>query len=234
MPACHPPSPGDRPPTATDSHLTDFRPSPLAALLSGLIPGLGQLVRRRTATGLLSLLVSLVLLGLSIALGHHAGTGAEVFMLMLIVLPWWTFQAYDAYRATTSRSIVFIDTWKAVWSRGHDVRYLGALFLLSAGMDLYIILKQPEYALAVFCTKPTGLIGILVKAQSPTVHTLLGVGFLRLRRWALLLYLAYAGFGLLNGTVNFACFGFGRVRTIFLVSLVGFTAYVLWRRRTFG
>ncbi|MER3425211.1 MAG: hypothetical protein C4293_20290, partial [Nitrospiraceae bacterium] len=69
--------------------------------------------------------------------------------------------------------------------------------------------------------------------QSPTLHVLIGYGFLRLRRWSLLLYMAYAAFGLLNATANFACFGYGRVRTVFLLTLIAFTAYVLWRQRCF-
>jgi hypothetical protein len=54
-----------------------------------------------------------------------------------------------------------------------------------------------------------------------------------LRRWALLLYLAYAGFGVMNAMANFSCFGYGRVRTAFFISLIGFTAYVWLRRQAF-
>jgi hypothetical protein len=74
---------------------------------------------------------------------------------------------------------------------------------------------------------------VLAKAQSPTLHTFIGYGFLKLRRWSLLLYLIYAAFGLLNATVNFACLGYGRVRTVFLMTLLVFTAYVVWRRGIF-
>lgn len=122
---------------------------------------------------------------------------------------------------------------RTIWTRADDIRYLGALFLLSAVMDLYIIITNPDYALPVFCTRPTGVLGLLAKAQSPTLHTLIGYGFIRLHRWALLLYLAYAAYGLANVTVNFACFGYGLVRTVFLFTLIGFTAYVLWRRACF-
>ena len=100
-------------------------------------------------------------------------------------------------------------------------------------MDLYIILVNPDYALALFCAKPKGLVGLLAKIQSPTIHLLIGVGFLGIRRWALLLYLAYAAFGFLNTTANFACFGYGRVRMVFALSLVAFTAYIWYRRRRF-
>lgn len=175
----------------------------------------------------------MILVALAIVVSRLAGSGAEVFLFMLIVLPWWAIQSYDAYLSASPRTGRLARTWFMVWSRAHDVRYLGALFLLSAIMDLYIILKQPAYALSVFCTKPEGVLGVLVKVQSPTIHTFIGFGFLQLRRWALLLYLAYAGFGLVNGMANLACFGYGRVRTVFLISLVAFTAYVVWRRRCF-
>lgn len=105
--------------------------------------------------------------------------------------------------------------------------------MLTALTDFYIIVANPAYALTVFCAKPTGLLGILTKVQSPTLHLVIGYGFLRLRRWSLLVYLAYAAFGLLNATANFACFGYGRVRAVFLFSLVVFTLYVFWRRDCF-
>ena len=120
-----------------------------------------------------------------------------------------------------------------VFERAHDIRFLGWLFLLTALMDFYIIVVNPAYTLTVFCSKPSGPLGILLKAQSPTLHVLIGYGFIRLRRWSLLVYLAYAVFGLLNAGANFACFGYGRVRTAFLISLIGFTAYVWWRRTVF-
>ncbi len=208
-------------------------PNPLAAALSALLPGLGQAVQGQPATAGVYFGTTLILIILAMVTGHLAGSGAEVFMFMLIVLPWWAIQSYDAYLSLSPHMARLGRTWHKVWTRAHDVRYLGALFLLSALMDLYIILKQPDYALSVFCTKPDGSLGVLVKAQSPTIHTFIGVGFLHLRRWSLLLYLAYASFGLINAVANFACFGYGRVRTVFLISLMAFTAYVLWRRDCF-
>jgi hypothetical protein len=187
----------------------------------------------RMRPGLLSFALCLGLAVLSVFIGRLAGAGAEVFMLMLLALPAWIFQLYDAYLSFTPAPDTLRRTWRLVRQRAHDIRYLGALFLLSAVMDLYIILKQPDYALSVFCTKPAGLSGLLFKIQSPTIHTFIGYGFLRLRRWALLLYLAYAGFGVINAMANFSCFGYGRVRTAFFISLIGFTAYVWLRRQAF-
>ena len=120
-----------------------------------------------------------------------------------------------------------------IWQRAYDLRFLGAVFLLTAFIDLYIIVKNPTYSLPFFCLKPVGIPGVLAKAQSPTLHILIGYGFLRLRRWSLFLYLFYAAFGLLNATVNYTCFGYGRIRTILVVSLLVFTAYILWRRDRF-
>lgn len=154
---------------------------------------------------------------------------------MLVGLPWWAFQSYDAWLAPTPiNSWDFTETWRHVWAQAHDIRYLGLLFLLTAATDFYIIVANPSYALTLFCAKPTGLWGVLAKAQSPTLHILIGYGFLRLRRWGLLLYAVYATFGLLNASANFACFGYGRVRTVFLVTLAAFTAYVFWRSPCFA
>lgn len=214
-------------------HQPDHSFSPAAATLSLLLPGLGQLFRRRPRQALQVFLVIAALMVGTVLLGKVQDRAAEIFAFMLIVLPVWVVQAYDAYLPCHETSSGLLRTLKVSWQRGHDIRYLGGLFLLSAFMDAYIILANPSYALSVFCTKPEGLLGVLAKAQSPTLHTLIGYGFLRLRRWSLLIYLAYAGFGLTNAVVNTACFGVGRIRTVLIITLVIFTAYVLWRRDAF-
>jgi len=206
---------------------------PVAAVFSSVVPGSGQALRGRIPQAAIAFLISAALLGCTWLIERAHGGGAAVLFLMLLVLPWWAIQSYDAWLTAQSSEAGLGQTLKVIWVRAHDVRYLGALFLLTALTDLYIIVVNPGYSLTVFCTKPAGLLGALAKAQSPTLHTLIGYGFLRLRRWSLLLYLAYAAFGLLNGTANYACFGYGRVRTVFLVTLIAFTAYVFWRRRCF-
>jgi len=180
-------------------------------------------------------LSTLLLLVVSWWIGRWAGRGADILFLMVVVLPWWAVQSYDAFLTTTDPdSGSFRTTVSTLLDRGHDIRFLGALFLLTAITDLYIIVVNPAYSLTVFCVKPAGLLGVLAKAQSPTLHVLIGYGFLRVRTWALVLYLAYAAFGLLNATTNYACFGYGRVRTVFLITLIAFTLYILWRRRRFS
>lgn len=217
---------------ATDARIPQ-QPSLLQAILSAVVPGLGQAVKRQTRPAIGIFTTSVLLLGCAWWIGRADGIGAAIFFLMLLVLPWWAVQTYDAWLPATPASTGVETTWKIVWARAHDIRYLGALFFLTAFTDFYIIVANPDYALTIFCTKPAGLWGALAKAQSPIFHTLIGYGFIRLRRWSLLLYLAYAAFGLVNATANYACFGYGRVRTVFLLTLIAFTAYVLWRRSCF-
>lgn len=212
------------------------RPQYLAACLSLLLPGLGQALKREAAKAAGILAVTGLLLLVVWRLGNAAGPGAGWFLAILLLPLWWTFQSYDALlppRGEASGLRGLRHTLRTVNERALDIRYLGVLFLITAATDFYIIVANPSYSLTVFCAKPTGLPGVLVKAQSPTLHTLIGYGFLRLRRWALLLYLAYAAFGLLNATANFACLGYGRIRMVFLVTLALFTAYVVWRRDRF-
>ncbi len=201
-----------------------------AMACSALLPGLGQALRGYHGHAAGIFLVTAGLLACAALLVAAAGWASAVFFLMLLVLPWWVIQTYGA---SLPDPLGWKPTLRATWGQGHDIRYLGALFLLTALTDLYIILARPDYALTVFCLKPGGVWGILAKAQSPTLHLLIGYGFLRLRRWSLLLYLAYAAFGLMNASANYACFGYGRIRTVFLLSLVAFTLYILWRRRCF-
>lgn len=208
--------------------------SRVAALLSAVVPGTGQVLNRQPARGVVIFLSTFALLIASWWIGRWAGTGSDILFLMIVVLPWWAVQSYDAFLAARAESGSLPKTLRTLLDRGHDLRFLGALFLLTALTDLYIIVANPAYSLTVFCAKPAGTFGVLAKAQSPTLHVLIGYGFLRLRPWALLLYLAYAAFGVLNATANFACFGYGRVRTVFLITLIAFTLYILWRRKRFA
>lgn len=207
----------------------------LALCLSLLAPGLGQAVTREPAKALRIVLVTGTLLLGTWGLWTVAGVGAAVFCFLLLGLPWWAFQSFDAWLGPSADGAGrrLQDAWLVAWQRAHDIRFLGLLFLVTAATDGYIILANPTYALTLFCAKPEGIAGLLAKAQSPTLHVAIGYGFLRLRRWSLLLYLAYAGFGLVNALANFACFGYGRVRTLFLVTLAAFTLYVLWRAPCF-
>src|SRR6266545_1986267 len=159
---------------------------------SALLPGLGQAVRGYRAHAAGIVVVTAGLLGCAALLARTSGSEAAAFFLMLLVLPWWAIQSYGA---SLPDPLGWRLTLQAVGTHGHDIRYLGALFLLTAVTDFYIILARPDYALTVFCLKPGGLWGMLAKAQSPTLHLFIGYGFLRLRRWGLLLYLAYAAFG---------------------------------------
>ncbi|MGQ0811274.1 MAG: hypothetical protein ACT4OO_08625 [Nitrospiraceae bacterium] len=223
-------------PNECPPHIPDSQDIPVdyrAAALSGLIPALGQVIQGRSRQALAIFGSGLLILACVWGVVRLAGASAAIFFLMLVVLPAWVVQSYDAGLGPTSEPSDMARTLRAIWARAHDIRYLGALFLLTAFTDFYIIVANPTYALTLFCSKPAGMLGILAKAQSPTLHILIGYGFMRLRRWSLLLYLAYAGFGFINATANFACFGYGRVRSVFLVTLLGFTVYIWWRRRCF-
>lgn len=202
-----------------------------AIVCSALLPGLGQAVRGYLTHAAGIAIATAGLLGCAALLARISGVEAAAFFFMLLVLPWWAIQSYGA---SLPDPLGWKHTLQATWSNSHDIRYLGALFLLTAVTDLYIILARPDYALTVFCLKPGGLWGVLAKAQSPTLHLLIGYGFLRLRRWGLMLYLAYAAFGVMNASANYACFGYGRIRTVFLLSLIAFTLYIVWRRRCFS
>jgi hypothetical protein len=211
------------------------RPCYLAAVGSALLPGLGQALRGQKAWAAVLFGTAVGLVTLSWAIEHAGGIGAGVFFFLLVALPLWWLQAYQAFLPATENGIPgLVDAARQAWDRAHDLRFLGALFLISAAIDLWIILASPKYSLPFFCLKPTGFLGFLAKAQSPTFHIFIGYGFLQLKRWALFVYLAYAAFGLLNATVNFTCFGIGRIRTVLVISLVIFTGYILMRRHRFA
>jgi hypothetical protein len=202
-----------------------------AALLSIVLPGLGQLLQGRIVQALIACLTTIFLLALNMWLGRMTDRAVEVLSFMVLTLPYWALQSYDAYLGESPGIPSRRRTCGLVWQRGHDIRFLGLLLFISALNDIWIILKNLDYALPFFCTKPGGTLGFMTKAISPVLHLAVGYGFVRLRRWALFLYLVYAAYGFMNGIVNLTCFGSGRIRNTLLVVIVLSTAYVLWRRR---
>ena len=204
-----------------------------AALYSALLPGLGQWLRRRHHAAMLYSFVTILLIVLSLGLGRISGRAAEVFFFMLLALPWWALQSYDAALGPATSGSDLVRTSRMAWAEGHDIRFLGLLFLVSATNDAIIIAKNPDYLLPFFCTKLDGAAGFVTKALSPFLHTWVGYGFLRVKKWSLLVYLVYAAYGTTNALVNLTCFGPGRIRNTLLIALLAFTGYILWRRRMF-
>jgi len=206
-------------------------PDSRAALFSALCPGLGQFVQRRPSAAFVACAATFLLVGTSAWLGRLTDRAVEVLVFMVLALPSWVLQSYDAYLGPSPDEPAWRRTGQSVWRHGHDIRFLGLLLLVSALNDTWIILKNLDYLLPFYCTKLQGLPGFATKAISPILHTMVGYGFLRLRRWSLLVYLLYAAYGLTNGLVNLTCFGPGRIRNTLLAAIVLSTAYILWRRR---
>lgn len=204
-----------------------------AALYSALLPGLGHLLSGRYTAALFYGFITILLIILSLGLGRVSGRAAEVFFFMLLALPWWALQSYDAALGPATSGFHLARTARQAWAEGHDIRFLGLLFLVSAANDAILIAKNPDYLLPFFCTKLDGAAGFVTKALSPFLHTWVGYGFLRVKKWALLVYLVYAAYGTTNALVNLTCFGPGRIRNTLLIALIAFTCYILWRRRMF-
>ena len=201
-----------------------------AAVWSLLLPGLGQFIQRRHRQAATAFLSAVTLIAASLLLGRISGRAAEVFFFMILALPWWALQSYDAFLGPTADGFGWRRTFRIAWQRGQDIRFLGILLLISAINDTFIILNNLEYLLPFYCTKPGGVPGFLTKAISPALHLAVGYGFVRLRRWAFLVYLVYAAYGFTNGIVNLACFGPGRIRNTLLVAVVISTIYIVYRR----
>lgn len=202
-----------------------------AALLSALLPGLGQWVQGRRASAVAACTATILLLGLNLWLGRITDRAVEVLVFMVVTFPGWILQAYDAYLGNAAGSDGWRRTWQRVWDRGHDIRFLGLLLAISALNDTWIILQHLEYLLPFYCMKLDGIPGFATKAISPALHLTVGYGFMRLRRWALLTYLVYAAYGFTNGLVNLTCFGPGRIRNTLIAAIVLSTVYIVWRRR---
>jgi hypothetical protein len=206
-------------------------PDRQAALLSACLPGLGQAIQRRLLPAATAFCVTVALIAASIALGRVSGRAAEVLFFMILALPWWALQSYEALLHPSPGTDTWRLTWRRAWQQGHDLRLLGLLLLISALNDTWIILHHLDYLLPFFCAKPDGVPGFLAKAVSPALHIAVGYGFITLRRWSLFVYLIYAAYGFTNGLVNLSCFGPGRIRNTLLTAIVLSTLYILGRRR---
>jgi len=199
------------------------------------VPGGGQLLKGHYAKAAETLALGLML-GAAWYFGYAFDGPFTPFLLYgfvpLAAAFWWGRQLYDAYASASSGSLFPVLPWA---SRGSlDLQAIGLLFLLTAFTDLYIIQARPDYGLKIMGTALPGVWGILAKAQSPTLHILIGVGFLLVKRWGLFVYLLYAGFGTINAGVNLAVLPPPhRIRIAFMISLAAFTAYILWRRKRF-
>lgn len=117
--------------------------------------------------------------------------------------------------------------------RAVDILAIGVLLILTGILDLYMIMSYPGYQLKVFGTTFSGLVGWAVKLQSPVMHIMLGFGFLALKPWALWLFVAYMLYGVTNASINYAVFGFGVFRTMFLCGAFLALVYILARRESF-
>lgn len=184
---------------APSHSIPDYR----AAFCSALLPGLGQFIRGRPGAGSFYGLITILLVLLSLALGRVSGRAAEVFFFMLLALPWWTLQSYDAALGPAQTGADLLRTTRTAWAQGHDIRFLGLLFLISAGNDAILIASNPDYLLPFFCTKLDGSVGFVTKALSPILHTVVGYGFLQVKKWSLLAYLVYAAYGTTNALMMF-------------------------------
>jgi len=113
-----------------------------------------------------------------------------------------------------------------------DLTIFGVLFLISAPMELWNIMRTGwEYTPKFFGITTAGTAAKIVLAAQPLLHLAIGYGLLTMRRWAYYLALFYAADVLTSTVLAFFTHGYGRIRTIFLLVLTPFVAYLVARRR---
>ena len=206
-----------------------------AAILSAVVPGLGQALKGQVFKTA-EILTLGFLIGIAWYLGlHFDGPLSPVlpYVLMPLAVLSWAWQLRDAYLASLTPATLFPVLPRP--SRGcFDIQLIGFLFLFAVYSDLYIIQARPEYELKILGSSLPGVWGVVAKAQSPILHALIAVGLIRVKAWGLLVYLVYAAWGITNALVNLASLpGPHRIRMVFIISLAVFTAYLLWRRKCF-
>jgi hypothetical protein len=115
-----------------------------------------------------------------------------------------------------------------------DITIFGVLFLLSAPVELFnIIATGWQYTPKFFGIETSGAAAVIVLSAQPVLHLAMGYGFLALRRWAVTLGLFYTADVLTSVVAGFILYGYGRIRTLFIVLLVPFLIYLIARRAKF-
>ena len=176
-------------------------------------------------------LCTVALVSASLMLGRVSGRAAEVFFFMVLALPWWALQAYDAYLGPSCRRLKLAADLphrlaarpRYPFSRGliADQRVERHVhhpqeFRLSPALLLHQIFR----ACRAFSRKRSPLSSIW---PWDTASYAAPAG----RSSSISIYAAY---GFTNGMVNLACFGPGRIRNTLLAAIVLSTMYILWRR----
>ncbi|HUK56038.1 MAG TPA: hypothetical protein VLY20_05205 [Nitrospiria bacterium] len=118
--------------------------------------------------------------------------------------------------------------------RTFDMTFFGVAFILSAFGELANIQSTNwQYTPKFFGITSHGIVAKGILAAQPVLHLALGYGFLALRRWAVYLGLFYIADVLVSSISSFILYGYGRVRTIFVVLLVPFLIYLIVRQAQF-
>jgi hypothetical protein len=115
-----------------------------------------------------------------------------------------------------------------------DLTIFGILFLLSAPLELFSIIRTDwTYTPKFFGVLTGGFFAMALLIAQPLLHLAIGYGFLTLRRWAVYLSLFYAADTLTSAVSSFVLHGYGKVRTIFILALTPFVIYLIVRRKQF-
>lgn len=116
---------------------------------------------------------------------------------------------------------------------GKDIRIIGILMIISGLIDLYIIIRSPEYFIPIIGTNPPAYLNLTIKLLSPPLHILIGYGFVYLNPWSFNLAVTYAALVLINAFANLYILGFGWIRMVFISFLPPFIIYLYWRKKLF-
>src|SRR3954451_2055967 len=91
-----------------------------AAWLSAFVPGSGQLLQGRRIDALTAFIATAVLSVVCIWLGRVTDRAVEVLVFMVLALPSWALQSYDAYLGRSTPVLPWLRNWHQVWRQRHD------------------------------------------------------------------------------------------------------------------
>ena len=117
----------------------------------------------------------------------------------------------------------------------YDLVALGLLMIFAGLIDIYIILKNPDYQMPIFGIKLPGKAGwYFILIFFPLFHFIAGYGAILRRKWAYVLYTATSLYIIASAAVSLIRLPPPhRIRSTILITVPIFLIYLFFRRKHF-
>jgi hypothetical protein len=114
-----------------------------------------------------------------------------------------------------------------------DLAMFGLFLVMEGPVDFSIMVRNPEYSIALFGRVFPGEMGTIITWAWPFLHIVLGYAVFTRQRWVFYFFLVGGVYALISAAFNYYTYGFGIIRTIFVTLIPILMGYLWWRRKYF-